>query len=193
MSKKSSTSNLVIFQLFLFSVVFFMSCNQSNKQSEKVLTANDLTLIMQQKAWEESSDFVKKITMSPKGLIRGVDWGLSLNDLKETVELSEVQPNQGKSYTQYLDDSDLNFVDITYLQREGQSIHEISLDIFLENKEDVTELIKELSDFLNLKFGKSNVLGSKVIWSKYKNTQIQLEDVSTSKDLGIKVVFKKVP
>jgi len=170
-----------------------MSCNQSNKQSEKVLTANDLTLIMQQKAWEESSDFVKKITMSPKGLIRGVDWGLSLNDLKETVELSEVQPNQGKSYTQYLDDSDLNFVDITYLQREGQSIHEISLDIFLENKEDVTELIKELSDFLNLKFGKSNVLGSKVIWSKYKNTQIQLEDVSTSKDLGIKVVFKKVP
>jgi hypothetical protein len=193
MSKKSSTSNLVIFQLFLFSVVFFMSCNQSNKQSEKVLTANDLTLIMQQKAWEESSDFVKKITMSPKGLIRGVDWGLSLNDLKETVELSEVQPSQGKSYTQYLDDSDLNFVDITYLQREGQSIHEISLDIFLENKEDVTELIKELSDFLNLKFGKSNVLGSKVIWSKYKNTQIQLEDVSTSKDLGIKVVFKKVP
>jgi hypothetical protein len=85
--------------------------------------------------------------MSPKGLIRGVDWGLSLNDLKETVELSEVQPSQGKSYTQYLDDSDLNFVDITYLQREGQSIHEISLDIFLENKEDVTELIKELSEF----------------------------------------------
>ncbi len=192
MSIKSASSKLKIFLLFVLGFVFCMSCSQSDKQAEKSLSANELALIEQQKAWEKSSDLVKKITHSSKGLIRGVHWGQSLSDIKETVELSEVQPNQGKSFTQYLDDSDLNFVDITYLHGEGQLINEITLDIFLEEREDVTQLITDLTEYFNVKFGKSLVKGVKINWTSYKNTQIQLEDVSTSKDPGIKVVFKKV-
>ncbi|MHA8051406.1 hypothetical protein V7S79_09815 [Aquirufa sp. ROCK-SH2] len=168
------------------------ACSQSDKKADKVLSPEELTRIKEQQAWESSSNLVKNITHSSKGLIRGVSWGQSLTNLKETVELSEVQPSQGKSFTQYLDDSDLNFVDITYLQNDKQLIHEITLDIFLEDKKEVTQLITDLKDYFNLKFGESNRSGSKVIWSNYKNTRIDLEDVSTSKDPGIKVIFKKV-
>ncbi|MFM6947722.1 MAG: hypothetical protein ACKOWQ_01790 [Aquirufa sp.] len=168
------------------------ACSQSDKKADKVLSPEELTRIKEQEAWDSSSDLVKKITNSSEGLIRGVSWSQNLDNLKETVELSEVQPSQGKSFTQYLDDSDLNFVDITYLQGNDRLIHEITLDIFLEDKKEVSQLITDLKDYFNLKFGESKQSGSKVIWGNYKNTRIDLEDVSTSKDPGIKVIFKKV-
>lgn len=192
MSIKSAISSINKFQFFLIAFFMINACSQSDKKADKVLSPEELTRIKEQEAWDSSSDLVKKITNSSEGLIRGVSWSQNLDNLKETVELSEVQPSQGKSFTQYLDDSDLNFVDITYLQGNDRLIHEITLDIFLEDKKEVAQLITDLKDYFNLKFGESKRSGSKVIWDNYKNTRIDLEDVSTSKDPGIKVIFKKV-
>ncbi|WP_459510585.1 hypothetical protein [Aquirufa sp. ROCK2-A2] len=181
-------SKIALIFIFLF---FVSSCNNSNPKKENALSSKELEFIKEQNDWDSSSEMVKKITHSAHGIVRGVQWGQKLEQIKESVELSEVQPNQGKSFTQYLDDSDLNFVDITYSIAEDQKVSQITLDVFLENQEEVGNLNKELINYLNVKFGDSQNVNKKTVWNKNKNTQIILEDVSTSKDPGIKLIFSK--
>ena len=46
--------------------------------------------------------------------------------------------------------------------------------------------------YLDAKFGPSEANGKSVLWTKNKNTRIELENVSTLKDPGIKLSFKAV-
>lgn len=173
------------------SFIVFFSCN-SSKENEKNGTSNtseidQITL----NAWEKSGDLVQKITLSSKGVFRNKEWGISLDSLQEKLELAENQPANGKSYTLYFDDSDLNFTDISYIGDNQQKLTEIDLDIFVETKSQVEALKENLTTYLQVKFGASKTEGNKIIWEKDKNTQVILQDVSTVKDPGIKLVFLK--
>jgi hypothetical protein len=173
------------------SFIVFFSCN-SSKENEKNGTSNtseidQITL----NAWEKSGDLVQKITFSSKGVFRNKEWGISLDSLQEKLELAENQPANGKSYTLYFDDSDLNFTDISYIGDNQQKLIEIDLDIFVETKSQVEALKENFTTYLQVKFGSSKTDGNKIIWEKDKNTQVILHDVSTIKDPGIKLVFLK--
>jgi hypothetical protein len=173
------------------SFIVFFSCN-SSKENEKNGTSNtseidQITL----NAWEKSGDLVQKITFSSKGVFRNKEWGISLDSLQEKLELAENQPANGKSYTLYFDDSDLNFTDISYIGDNQQKLIEIDLDIFVETKSQVEALKENFTTYLQVKFGSSKTEGNKIIWEKDKNTQVILQDVSTVKDPGIKLVFLK--
>ena len=177
--------------LFSTSFIVFFSCN-SSKENEKNGTSNtseidQITL----NAWEKSGDLVQKITLSSKGVFRNKEWGISLDSLQEKLELAENQPANGKSYTLYFDDSDLNFTDISFIGDNQQKLIEIDLDIFVETKSQVEALKENLTTYLQVKFGASKTEGNKIIWEKDKNTQVILQDVSTMKDPGIKLVFLK--
>jgi hypothetical protein len=169
----------------------FVSCNNSNTDSEKSLNSLEQKKALEEKSWDLSSELFKKITKSSSGIIRGVNWGQDLRDIKEVVEVSEVQPDQGKSFTQFLDDSDLNFVDITYQTNSDQKITQITLDVFLDERKEVGDLLQEFKNYFDVKFGKNQIADNKYQWMRNKNTQVTLEDVSTSKDPGIKLVFSK--
>jgi hypothetical protein len=173
------------------SFIVFFSCN-SSKENEKNGTSNtseidQITL----NAWEKSGDLVQKITLSSKGVFRNKEWDISLDSLQEKLELAENQPANGKSYTLYFDDSDLNFTDISYIGDNQQKLIEIDLDIFVETKSQVEALKENFTTYLQVKFGSSKTEGNKIIWEKDKNTQVILQDVSTVKDPGIKLVFLK--
>jgi hypothetical protein len=109
------------------------------------------------------------------------------------LELSENQPATGKSFTLYLDNSDLNFADITYIPDAKNQIKEIDIDVFLEENDQVLELIEGFQTYLNAKIGPSKAEGKKIQWGPKQNTQVTLEDMSTAKDPGIKLIFKQVP
>ncbi len=175
--------------LFFTSTLVFFSCN-STQENGKNGTSNtseidQITL----NAWEKSGDLVQKITLSSKGVIRNKEWGISIDSLQEKLELAENQPANGKSYTLYFDDSDLNFTDISYLGDDQQKLTEIDFDIFVETKSQVDDLKEKFTTYLQVKFGASKTEGNKIIWEKDKNTQVILQDVSTGKDPGIKLVF----
>ena len=177
-----------IILVFTSTLVFF-SCN-STQENGKNGTSNtseidQITL----NAWEKSGDLVQKITLSSKGVIRNKEWGISIDSLQEKLELAENQPANGKSYTLYFDDSDLNFTDISYLSDDQQKLTEIDIDIFVETKSQVDDLKEKFTTYLQVKFGASKTEGNKIIWEKNKNTQVILQDVSTGKDPGIKLVF----
>ena len=175
--------------LILTSTLVFFSCNSSQENGKE--GASNTSEIDQRvlNAWEQSGDLVQKITLSSKGVVRNQAWGISIDSLQEKLELAENQPASGKSYTLYFDDSDLNFTDISYLGDDQQKLTEIDFDIFVETKSQVEELKAKFTTYLQVKFGAYKTEGTKIIWGKDKNTMVILQDVSTVKDPGIKLVF----
>ena len=175
--------------LILTSTLVFFSCNSSQENGKE--GASNTSEIDQRvlNAGEQSGDLVQKITLSSKGVVRNQAWGISIDSLQEKLELAENQPASGKSYTLYFDDSDLNFTDISYLGDDQQKLTEIDFDIFVETKSQVEELKAKFTTYLQVKFGAYKTEGTKIIWEKDKNTMVILQDVSTVKDPGIKLVF----
>lgn len=171
------------------SVIVFFSCNSSTENEKNGTVGLSKIDQLALDTWNKSGDLVQKITLSSKGVIRNKEWGISLDSLQEKLELAENQPANGKSYTLYFDDSDLNFTDITYLGDDQQKLTEIDFDIFIETKPQVEELKEKFTNYLLVKFGPSKTEGNKIIWEKDKNTEVILQDVSTLKDPGIKLVF----
>jgi hypothetical protein len=128
--------------------------------------------------------------LSPNKIIRNTTWGQDFNSIQDSLDLAEAQPDKGKSYTLYFDDTDLNFSDITYVPNEQNKLVEINFDIFVDAAQDVQPLIDQWKGYLDSKFGASEVSGQQILWAKNKNTRILLENVSTPKDPGIKISFK---
>ena len=177
--------------LILTSTLVFFSCNSSQENGkEGALNTSEIEQRVLN-AWEQSGDMVQKITVSSKGVVRNQAWGISIDSLQEKLELAENQPANGKSYTLYFDNSDLNFTDISYLSDNQQKLTEIDFDIFVETKSQVEELKAKFTTYLQVKFGTSKTEGNKIIWEKDKNTLVILQDVSTVKDPGIKLVFSR--
>jgi len=177
--------------LILTSTFVFFSCNSSQENGKNGASNTSESDQIALNAWDKSGDLVQKITLSSKGVIRNKEWGISIDSLQEKLELAENQPANGKSYTLYFDDSDLNFTDISYLSDSQQKLTEIDFDIFVETKSQVEELKEKFTSYLQVKFGASKTEGNKIIWEKDKNTQVILQDVSTDKDPGIKLVFSR--
>jgi len=175
--------------LILTSTFVFFSCNSSQENEKNGASNTSETDQIALNAWDKSGDLVQKITLSSKGVVRNKEWGISIDSLQEKLELAENQPANGKSYTLYFDDSDLNFTDISYLSDSKQKLTEIDFDIFVETKSQVEELKEKFTSYLLVKFGASKTEGNKIIWEKDKNTRVILQDVSTLKDPGIKLVF----
>jgi len=183
---KNPLNKLIVPLLAIF--VFVSSCNQEKQNENKGSDSSEAIEV----AWEDSGDWVQKLSMSPTNIIRNATWGHDLAQLKDTLELAESQPEKGKSYTLYFDDTDLNFSDITYIPDDQNKLQEITFDIFVDSAEDVQPLTEQWKGYLEVKFGPSETKGKQVLWTKNKNTRIQLENVSTPKDPGIKISFKAV-
>jgi hypothetical protein len=166
-------------------LIFLSSCNQEKKSENAEINQNEATIA----AWEQSGEWVQKLTLSPAKIIRNTSWGEDFATLKDTLELAETQPEKGKSYTVYFDDSELNFSDITYIPSDQNKLQEINFDIFVESSQDVQPLIDHWKGYLDVKFGPSEAKGKQILWTKNKNTRITLENVSTPKDPGIKLSF----
>ncbi|WP_459459301.1 hypothetical protein [Aquirufa sp. A-Brett2-15D] len=173
-------------------LIFFtaMICLESCSQEKKSDNSESAQMVAITAAWEDSGEWVQKLTLSPSKIIRNTIWGQDFNSITDSLDLAETQPDEGKSYTLYFDESDLNFSDITYVPNEQNKLQAIMYDIFVDSSEDVQPLIEKWKSYLDAKFGVSEVNGKKILWTKNKNTRIELENVSTPKDPGIKISFQ---
>ena len=178
------------FIYLLAGCLLFSACTQETNSSENSKISLSPEQLKIKEAWKSSHDWVKQITSSDTLIIRNTQWGVALDEINEKIELSESQPDHGKSYSLYFDNSDLNFVDISYIPNNDGKLKEIDLDIYVEEMPQVGQLRQSLSSYFDVKFGPSVTKGTKTLWNQNKNTQVELEDVSTSKDPGIKVILK---
>jgi hypothetical protein len=189
---KNPLNKLIVPFLSLFIsgtvVIILHSCSQEKQAENKDSQQTEAVAT----AWSASGEWVQKLTVSPTNIVRNTTWGQDFSTINDSLEVAESQPEKGKSYTLYFDDTDLNFSDITYIPNDQNKLQEITFDIFVDSAEDVQPLIDQWKGYLEVKFGPSETKGTQVLWTKNKNTRIQLENVSTPKDPGIKISFKAV-
>ena len=189
---KNPLNKLIVPFLSLFIsgalVILIHSCSQEKQTENKDSKQTEAAAT----AWSASGEWVQKLTVSPTQIVRNTTWGQDFSTINDSLEVAESQPEKGKSYTLYFDDTDLNFSDITYIPNDQNKLQEITFDIFVDSAEDVQPLIDQWKGYLDVKFGPSETKGTQVLWTKNKNTRIQLENVSTPKDPGIKISFKAV-
>lgn len=133
----------------------------------------------------------KQILKSDAGMARGVSIGDKINTIQETILPSETQPKNGKSFTAYFDGSDLNFSDILYTKDAENKVVAISIDIFIENKVKVNSLMNEFVGYFDKKYGKGKGITKMMTWQMPDGNSLLVQNVSTEKDPGLKIVFAK--
>lgn len=176
----------------LLLVVSQMSC-QEKKQSfetDKSLVG-DSTLISPSEL-DNSSPFFRSVLKTNAGMVRGLSLGDDFATIKESAPLSEAQPDNGKSFTENFDDMGLNFVDIKYLKNIDNKVSVISVDIFVEKQSSVDSLMSEFKSYFENKYGTGKGITKMMVWKLPDGLNVlKLQNVSTAKDPGLKIVFAK--
>jgi hypothetical protein len=170
--------------------LLIVSCGDK-KQESQTETAAPADSSIKKVSIENYSTVFKEIIKSDAGMARGVSIGDKIETIQETTLPSENQPDNGKSFTVYFDGSDLNFADILYLKDADSNVGAISIDIFIENKAEVDSLMKEFVDFFDKKYGKGKGISKMMTWQMPDGNNLMVQDVSTEKDPGLKIVFAK--
>ena len=174
----------------LFLVLSQMSCQDKKKSSEITSVAGDSTLKVL--TLENYSNAFKAILKTDAGMVRGLSIGDEMNSIVESAPFSETQPNYGKSYTEYFDDTDLNFADVLYVNDVKNKIGAISIDIFIEKQVAVDSLMNEFKGYFNKKYGQGKGISKMMVWKLTgTNNELMLQNVSTAKDPGLKIIFAK--
>ena len=186
------------FRLFKFSMITYVvigslmtGCNQDKGDGEHA-NGSMISQTESQKYWSSASKTFQKITLSDTAVVRNIRWLQSLSSLNEKIELSESQPTNGKSYSLYLDDSDLNFVDIVYLTNNQNQIIQVVFDIYVEDKAEANNLLDEFEQYFTVKFGQKSTVEKGSTWISKDKTNIHIENVSTPKDPGIKLTYSLI-
>lgn len=166
-------------------------CNQDKGDGEHA-NGSKISQTESQKYWSSASKTFQKITLSDTAVVRNIRWLQSLSSLNEKIELSESQPANGKSYSLYLDDSDLNFVDIVYHTNNQNQIIQVVFDIYVEDKTETNKLLGEFEQYFSVKFGQKKTAEKGSKWISKDKTNIHIENVSTPKDPGIKLTYSLI-
>ena len=141
---------------------------------------------------ENYSPTFNAILKTNAGMVRGLSIGDDMKAIVESAPLSESQPTDGKSYTEYFDDTDLNFADILYINDAENKISAISVDIFIEKQTAVDSLMNEFKGYFDKKYGQGKGISKMTVWKLAGgNNELMLQNVSTAKDPGLKIIFAK--
>jgi hypothetical protein len=172
-------------------VVSQMSCQDKKQTTESGIVANsDSTVTIS--PLENYSPVFKAILKTDAGMVRGLSIGDDMNVILESAPLSTSQPKNGKSYTEYFDDTDLNFADILYVNDADNKLGAISVDIFIEKQASVDSLMNEFKRYFDKKYGQGKGISKMTVWKLPDgNNELMLQNVSTAKDPGLKIVFAK--
>jgi len=171
-------------------VITQMSCQDKKQPSESTSIAVDSTLKLP--LLENYSTTFKAILKTDAGMVRGLSIGDEMKSIVESTPLSDTQPDNGKSYTEYFDDTDLNFADILYVKDSENKIGAISVDIFIEKQTAVDSLMNEFKGYFDKKYGQGKGISKMIVWKLVGvNNELILQNVSTAKDPGLKIIFAK--
>ena len=179
-----------VYLAFIFTSLFLISCGDK-KQESQTETAAPADSSIQKVSIKNYSMIFKQILKSDAGMARGVSIGDKIDTIQETILPSETQPENGKSFTAYFDGSDLNFSDILYTKDAENKVVAISIDIFIENKVEVNSLMNEFVGYFDKKYGKGKGITKMMTWQMPDGNNLLIQNVSTEKDPGLKIVFAK--
>jgi hypothetical protein len=168
-----------------------MSCQDKKQTTESgVIASSDST--SNDSSLENYSPVLKAILKTDAGMVRGLSIGDDMNVILESAPLSETQPENGRSYTERFDDTDLNFADVLYINDSENKLGAISVDIFIEKQASVDSLMNEFKTYFEKKYGQGKGISKMMVWKLPDGQhELMLQNVSTAKDPGLKFIFAK--
>ena len=176
----------------LLLIVFAQISCQDKKQTTESDTTISTDSTSRINTLENYSSAFKAILKTDAGMVRGLSIGDEMTSIVESAPLSETQPDNGKSYTEYFDDTDLNFADVLYVDDSENKIGAISVDVFIEKQTSVDSLMSEFKGYFDKKYGQGKGISKMTVWKlSGTNNELMLQNVSTAKDPGLKIIFAK--
>ena len=130
---------------------------------------------------DAKDEMLKKIIVDlEKGVVRGVDPGMSLEQVKQQ-EKSKIA-DQDSTYLLFEEKKDSSlYYSISY-EFEAKQLKEIQLDIFLKNEEAASQLFEKLKGFYINKYGQPVQADFYSLWlsktSDGKNVELTIQDES---------------
>ncbi len=168
-----------------------MSCQDKKQTIESgvVASSDSISTVI---PLQNYSSVLKAILKTDAGMIRGLSIGDEMDAVLESAPLSQTQPKNGKSYTERFDDTDLNFADVLYLSDSENKLSAISVDIFIEKQSSVDSLMNEFKSYFEKKYGQGKGISKMMVWQLPDSQHsLMLQNVSTAKDPGLKIIFAK--
>ncbi|MFY7828075.1 MAG: hypothetical protein ACOVQ4_13185 [Flectobacillus sp.] len=181
-------------QILLCCSIFLLSglqaCQEKKNKDQVQINSLDATNRTQNSDLSNYSPIFQSILKSDAGMARGVSLGDNFEGIKETTLPSETQPDNGRSYTEYFDNTDLNFADILYSKDKANKVSEITIDVYIEKQPTVDSLYQEFKTFFSKKYGIGTDKPKATSWQLAEGKQfLILQNVSTQKDPGFKIIF----
>lgn len=181
-------------QILLFCSIFLLgglqACQEKKSNDQIQVNSLDATTNNQGSDLNNYSPIFQSILKSDAGMARGVSLGDTFDGIKESTLPSETQPDNGRSYTEYFDNTDLNFADILYSKDNTNKVSEIAIDVYIEKQPTVDSLFQEFKSYFNKKYGAGTDKTKTTSWEIADGKQLLvLQNVSTQKDPGFKIVF----
>jgi hypothetical protein len=174
----------------LLTLGWVVACGDSSKASSEI-EGSRASLDNSDLALSHQTTLFQTILKRDSGMARGISLGEVFADAvkKETATPAEVREVNQKNFTEHFDETDLNFVDITYTGDTEGKISVINLDVYIEKQAIVDSLFHEFGTYFTKKYGTGTSENKKTLWALPNNYSLQLENVSTQKDPGFKILF----
>lgn len=175
---------------FLLLFILLIACQDKKESTQTETSSPESSAAGSSSALENYSSIFQAILKTDAGMARGVKIGDNIDTINETTLPSETPAENGKSFTEYFDDTDLNFADILYVRSEQNKVEAITIDVYIERQTAVDSLMTEFKSYFDTKYGKGTSTEKATTWqlADGKNNLL-LQNVSTEKDPGLKIIF----
>lgn len=180
--KKYYLAVAIIGALFLF-----WACQNGQKASQQ--TADSTTAAKASMA-DPAAPYAISGRVADLGLTSDSDWrGINLGDefdrVKTTAKEAPFENDSAHSgYTIEL--KNLETADVLYYQTNNR-VSAIGVDLFLNNRQSVTDYQKELDAYFTNRYGTPKPGDGGTVWTGQKGERVTLKDVSKGKDFGLKI------
>jgi len=181
--QKSTLASLLI------AMLCFVACRSEQKSENTAMQDSAQTAGIQASANAAplSNRMARLMGADNEATFRTVNLGDPIAEVKakEKAELFEDDANHVGYTIEY---STLESADILYYRDKQQKVNKIEVDLYLNNRQSVTEFSKELTAYLSGRFGKESQQNGVTVWNG-RDAVASLKDVSKGKDFGLKLTF----
>ncbi len=185
---QSYTKHLYSLVFVVLATTLLFSCGKSGEQAgEQQKPQSDSTIISEELILSTNQAELLRLIISPQGGdFRGFKLGDPLSKIKadEQFELFEDSTTHvGFMY----ETENYEAIDILYYLDKNQALNSIRVDVYLNNADDVQNLLEQFDTYLSGKYT-SNRRGSKSSdWQGKGGLSVVLTDVSKEKDFGLRL------
>ncbi|MFM1912712.1 MAG: hypothetical protein RIR51_550 [Bacteroidota bacterium] len=173
------------FLLVITLTIFIISCDSNENYDSQIVINKE-----EESDWKLASLAVKQFFIGDRSVINNKSIGKKINTIPIPLpKYQKIKENQ--VYPLFESSKYLNFSDLSISLNKDSSIKELIFDIYIERKNEMSLLEKDMEVFFEKRFGKPETLDSGMDYWEKNNTRIYMVKSDDHFDSGIRVLIRK--